>query len=152
MITNRKSTFVTKIWILLNIYKRHIQKPVKHLRWSFLKKWLTAFSFQPLIIFVKRVIFDVWQYSEYTSVYCPTLVAFNDQESPTPFTIFCRSCLVFRLFGWTLVTSSSQMHNTWVFNAAKVDKRPYIYDVHMEEDWWGLEICQAFADSIVFKQ
>ena len=49
--------------------QRSIQKSFKHLRWSFLRKYLMH-TFQPVTIFAKRSISVVLQGSEYASVLC----------------------------------------------------------------------------------
>ena len=41
-------------------HQRHIQNPAKHLRWSFLQKWVTAFSCQ--LFPRKSSITDVWSF------------------------------------------------------------------------------------------
>ena len=45
-----------------------------------------------------------------------------------------------------MVSVSRNISRSWV-------KRPYIYDIHTEEGWWGvLQICDLFTNSIIFKQ
>ena len=53
--------------------QRHIQNPVKRLRWIFLRKYVTTFN-----AFEKSAIEDVWQGSEYTSGICPLFILFRN--------------------------------------------------------------------------